>query len=72
MENIINITNLTNSVLFSFVGITILVVSFLLIEWVTPQNIYKEVVENKNVAVAIVAGAFILAIAFIVGAAIHG
>lgn len=61
-----------NSILFSFLGIIILLVAYFIIEKVTPENTWKEVVEKNNVAVAIVLAAFIIGISMIISAAIHG
>jgi putative membrane protein len=61
-----------NSALYSGIGIAILVLAFVIIEKLTPKhNLWKEVVENKNVALAIVAGFFMLAVSIIVASAIH-
>jgi putative membrane protein len=63
---------LLNSVVYAFLGIAILVIVFWVIEKATPRhNLWKEVVENKNVALAIVAGFFMLAMAIIIASAIH-
>lgn len=63
---------IVNSVLYSFLGIAILVISFMLIEWLTPKhNIRKEILEKQNLAVAVLAGFFMLAIAIIIASAIH-
>jgi putative membrane protein len=60
-----------NSVIFAFMGIVILVISFFLIELLTPKhNIRREILENKNMAVAVLAGSFMLAVAIIIAAAI--
>ena len=59
------------SVVYSFIGIFILIISFVIIEKITPQNMTKEVIENRNVAVAIMGAAYILAIAIIIASAIH-
>lgn len=72
MENIVNLHYVANAFIFSIIGIFILVVSFYIIEKATPQNIYKEIVDNKNTALGIVAGAFIIAISIIIGCAIRG
>ncbi|HLP51515.1 MAG TPA: DUF350 domain-containing protein [Chitinophagales bacterium] len=72
MEQIIHPGAIMNSIVFSLIGIVILVVSFYAIEKFTPENLYKEVIDNKNMAVAMVASAFIIAIAIIIGFAIHG
>jgi putative membrane protein len=61
-----------NSILYSFLGIAILVVSFILLEVLTPKhNLRKEILENKNVALALLAGCFMLAVAIIIASAIH-
>lgn len=61
-----------NSVLFSFLGILILVIAFVIIEVLTPRhNIRKEILDNKNIAVAILAGFFMLSMAIIIASAIH-
>jgi uncharacterized membrane protein YjfL (UPF0719 family) len=63
---------LVNSIIYSFVGIAILFVAFFLIEILTPRhNIRKEILEKQNMAVAILAGFFMLAIAIIIASAIH-
>lgn len=67
-----NPTLLANSVLYSFLGIFILIISFVAVEKLTPKhNLWKEIVENKNVALALVTGSFILAISIIIASAIH-
>ncbi|UBB89297.1 DUF350 domain-containing protein [Candidatus Kaistella beijingensis] len=65
-------TPIINSVLFSFLGITILLVGYFIIEKLTPEKTWKEIVENKNIALAIIFGAFIIGISMIISAAIHG
>jgi len=61
-----------NSVLYSFLGIGILLVVFILLEVLTPKtNLRKEILENKNVALALLAGFFMLAVAIIIASAIH-
>jgi putative membrane protein len=63
---------LTNSILYSFLGIAILVIAFVLVEVLTPRhNLRKSIVEDKNMAVAVLAGFFMLSIAIIIASAIH-
>lgn len=61
-----------SSVLFSSLGLVILLAAYYIVEKLTPENTWKEIVENKNVALAIVFGAFIIGIAIIISGAIHG
>ena len=63
---------LLNSVLYSFLVIAILVIAFVIVEVITPKhNLWKEVVEKQNMALALVAGFFMLSIAIIIASAIH-
>lgn len=63
---------IANSVLYAFLGIAILVIAFVLVEVLTPKhNLRREILEKQNMAVAILAGFFMLAMAIIVASAIH-
>ncbi len=63
---------LLGSVFYATIGIVILVLAFVIIEKLTPKhNLWKEIVEEKNTALALVAGFFMLAIAIIIASAIH-
>ncbi len=65
-------TALINSVIYSLLGIGILVVCFLIFEVLTPKhNLRKEILENKNMALAVLAGFFMLAMSIIIASAIH-
>jgi len=71
MTDMINVKAILASIIYSVLGIVILVISFYIIEKITPENTWKEIVQNKNTAVAIIASAYILAIAIIIASAIH-
>lgn len=63
---------LSNSILYSFLGIAILVIAFVIVEILTPKhNLRQEILEKQNVAVAVLAGFFMLAVAIIIASAIH-
>ena len=72
MADVLQLKYIVASIVYSLIGIIILVVSFYIIEKITPENTWKELVQNKNIAIAIVAAAYILAIAIIISSAIHG
>jgi len=61
-----------SSLVYSFVGVFIFWISFLIIDRFTPYHLWKELVEEKNVALAIVVGGIAIGICIIVAAAIHG
>jgi len=68
----INMKYIVASIVYSLLGVIILLVCFIIIEKITPENLLKELIEKQNTAIAIVAAAFILAIAIIISSAIHG
>ncbi|SHM95420.1 protein of unknown function [Chitinophaga jiangningensis] len=59
------------SAVYSLLGVVILIIAFWLVDRLTPENTWKELVQNKNIALAIVVGAFIIAIGLIISSAIH-
>jgi putative membrane protein len=61
-----------NSILFAFVGVLIFWVCFVIIDKVTPYQLWNELVEKQNVALAIVVAAMCLGISIIVAASVHG
>lgn len=58
--------------LFSFLGILAAIVGYKLFDKCTPGDMHHEIVQNKNVAAAIVAGSVILGVCIIVAAAMIG
>lgn len=63
---------LLNALIFSLMGVVVFGISFYVSDKLTPVNLWKELVDEKNVAVAIVAGAVAIAIGSVVAAAVHG
>ena len=56
--------------LFGLCGIVLLIVGYYLWELITPYNLRREIHENKNLAVAVVAGAFVVGMGIVIAAAI--
>jgi putative membrane protein len=56
--------------LFGLSGIVLLIIGYYLWEMITPYNLRREIHENKNVAVALVAGAFVIGMGIVIAAAI--
>ena len=56
--------------LFGLSGIVLLIVGYYLWEMITPYNLRREIHENKNMAVALVAGAFVIGMGIVIAAAI--
>jgi uncharacterized membrane protein YjfL (UPF0719 family) len=58
--------------LFALVGIATAIVGYKLFDKCTPGDLHKEILENRNVAAAIVAGSVILGVCIIIAAAMLG
>ena len=67
----INLQQLANSLIYSLLGVVLFWVSFLIIDKLTPLDLWGEIARENNVALAIVVGAMCLGIAIIVASAIH-
>ena len=72
MFNFADARILVISVVYALLGMVLLYLGYRLFDWLTPTNLQEDIFKNGNVAVAIVVGAFILGLAFVIGAAIHG
>jgi len=71
MSDLINTGFVINAIVFAFLGVAIFWISFLIIDRLTPYHLWREIVENKNTALAIVVGAMSLGLCIIIAAAIH-
>jgi putative membrane protein len=60
------------SVLYALIGVLIFWIAFILVDKLTPYHLWDEIVEKKNLALAIVVGSMCIAIGMIVAAAVHG
>ena len=60
------------SILFALVGVLVFWLSFVIIDKITPYNLWQELVEKQNMALGMVVAAMSLGISIIVAAAIHG
>ena len=58
--------------LFALIGIGIAIFGYKLFDKCTPGDLHKEILENRNVAAAIVAAAVILGVCIIIAAAMLG
>lgn len=60
------------SLLYALIGVVVLYLSFIIIDKLTPYDLWQEIVEKHNVALAILLGLMGLGVAIIIAAAIHG
>jgi putative membrane protein len=73
MDEFVNMKYVVNALVFSGIGVFVLIVSFVVVDILTPKvSIWKELTEKQNTAVAIFFGACMLGVAMIIAAAVHG
>ncbi len=63
---------LLGSIGYALIGVGVFWLCFVIIDKLTPYDLWAELVEKQNVALAIVVGAMCLAIGLIVAAAVVG
>ena len=59
-------------VLFTAIGVALAIAGYKLFDKCTPGDLHREIVENKNVAAAIVAAAVILGVCIVIAASMLG
>jgi putative membrane protein len=62
---------LLNALIYALLGIAIFLFAFAIIDKMTPYHLWKEIVEDKNIALAIMIGAISLGMCVIIAAAVH-
>jgi putative membrane protein len=62
---------LLNALIFAGFGIIVFVVAFAIVVRLAPFDLWKEIVHEHNVAAAILAGAVVLGLCWIVAATMH-
>jgi len=69
MTNLAN--NLVAAIVFAALGIVTFLVAFVVVDRLTPYDLWKEIIEDQNSALAILIGFAALGIALIIASAIH-
>ena len=63
--------NIEAALVFAFIGIAVFVLSFVIIDRLTPYDLWKEIVHEKNMALALLVGAVSIGMCIIIAAAVH-
>jgi putative membrane protein len=62
---------LLNAIVYAALGILIFAAAFVTIDKMTPYHLWKEIVEDKNIALAVLVGAMSIGMCIIIAAAVH-
>ena len=60
-----------NAIIYAILGILIFTIAFVVIDKMTPYDLWREICENRNTALAIMVGAMSIAVSIIIAAAVH-
>jgi putative membrane protein len=69
--NLVPVANVISALVFTFLGIFVFVFAFVLMDKLTPYHLWKEIVQEHNIALAILVGAMSIGICIIIASAIH-
>ena len=65
------LSSIVSAVVFAFLGILVFTLAFVVMDKVTPYHLWKEIVQEHNMALAILVGAMSIGISIIIASAVH-
>ena len=71
MFETIKIAEIVSTIVYSALGLALFIISWLVIEALTPFSLRKEIEEDQNLALAVLIGAVFIAIAIMISAVIR-
>ncbi len=71
-KDFLDLSALVSAAVYSLVGLLMFGLFWMLIVWLTPFSIRKEIEEDQNTSLGIILGAVIIGISMIISAAVSG
>lgn len=71
-KEMFDLPSIASAAIYSVLGLVIFGIVWMLIVWLTPFSIRKEIEDDQNTALGIILGAVIIGIAMIISAAVAG
>lgn len=71
MNGLVNPADLAASLVYSIIGILVFCTAFIVVDKLTPYDLWKELVEKQNKALALVVAGVGLGLCIIIAASIH-
>ena len=66
------VSHMVTALAFSFMGIVIFILGFLIVDWWSPYDLWKEIVEEQNVALGVMVAGISLGVCVIIAASMAG
>jgi putative membrane protein len=65
------LTNMALAIAWALLGVLLFIAAFALVDRLTPGSLWKELIEERNVALAVLMGFFALGLSVIIAAAVN-
>lgn len=65
------LTEIVSTVVYTVLGLGLFILCWVIIEWLTPFSLRKEIEEDQNLALAVLIGAIFLSLALMISAVIR-
>lgn len=72
MQNVLDYTQLLSAVIYTVFGSIAFAIAFKVLNWLTPNDFWHEILEEHNQALAIVIGAISIGLSIIIASAVKG
>ena len=59
------------TIFYTFLGLALFILSYILIDWLSPIDLHEEMAEKGNVAVAVVIGSVMISLALLIASIIQ-
>jgi len=66
----IQIAEVIGTIVYSFIGLGLMVLFWAIVEWITPFSLRREIEEEHNMAIAVLMGAAFLSLSIMISAVI--
>ena len=67
----VNVMPVVAALAYSLIGLVVFGLAFVIVDRLTPYHLWKEIIDDQNVALAVIIGAVAIGSAIIIAAAIH-
>jgi uncharacterized membrane protein YjfL (UPF0719 family) len=59
------------TIFYTFLGLALFIMSYILIDWLSPIDLHEEMAEKGNIAVAVVIGSVMISLALLIASIIQ-
>lgn len=70
MKEVLDLTHLLAAVVYSILGMVVFCGGFVLVDWITPYDLWQELIQKQNRALATVVGSFAIGLSLIIAASL--